>query len=202
MTALDYCTAAEAFAYGNSAGNATTPVNEATVMADLVTGVSRAIDRRCQQAFSQDTYTAQVLRGVVDKDGTLSCNPPVPTLATPTAAAYRVGNDLTWTSLDLAGADVLPANHGATLRFLGQNLLAARFGRIQVRIDYVGGWTQAQIPDDLAWAARAASWYEYKRRTASMDQSAIPELGIVTVPGDWPPFILRKLTPFTRVVSS
>jgi hypothetical protein len=199
--AFDYCTAAQVFAYGNSAGNATDPVNEPALMAQICTAVSRAIDSLCDQAFSLETYADQRLTGTIDRDGVLSAHPPVPVMATPTAASYRVGADLTWQTLTLTDVDIDARPHGAVVRFLGNNLLASRFQRVSVRMSYQGGYADASaLPADLAWAARAAAWFEYKRRTAPMDQAAIPEMGIVTVPGNWPPFVLRKLDPFRKMV--
>lgn len=199
--AFDYCTVREAFDYGNNEGNATNPVNEAGVMARCVTAVSRAIDNRCHQNFSSETYTEQVLHGVVDTDGTLTCYPPVPTMSAPSVAEYRAGNGATWLSLGGATIDIEEANHGATVRFLGLDLSAIRFGRIQVRLSYSGGYADlAALPADLRWAAQALAWFEYKRREATQDQTAIPELGIITIPGQWPANVRQILDDYTKVV--
>lgn len=198
--AFDYCTASEAFAYGGSAGNGTDPINEAAVMAEVVTAASRAIDRYCHQSFSTETYTDQRLRARIDQDGVLTCYPPVPTLTTPTAAAYRVGNALTWTALDLSSIDIETHPHGSVVRFLTPNLVAYRTQRSYVQLSYTGGYAnRAALPDDLAWAARAVAWYEYQRRSAPLDQTAMPSMGIVVIPGDWPRHITSKLTDYVKV---
>ena len=199
--AFDYCTTAEAFTYGNSAGNATDPVNERAAMAFIVTAVSRAIDNRCQQSFSTTTYVDHRLNGTIDRDGVLSVHPPAPILSTPSAASWRFGAATTWNPLTLTDVDVVENSHGAVVRFLGNDLLDWRFGRISVRMSYVGGYAdRAAMPADLKLAAQAASWYEYTRRSAPQDKTAIPEMGVVITPGQWPANILRILDDYMKMV--
>lgn len=200
--AFDYTTPTEAFDYGNSAGTATDPVNEAGVMARCVTGVSRAIDAWCHQAFSAETYTDAKLTGVVDRDGVLNVYPSVPVMSAPTAAAYRYGASSVWLSLDLANLDIIEASHGCTVRFLGQDFTALRFHRIQVQMSYSGGYADlTALPSDLRWYATALSWLTYQRRTAPMDRTAIPELGVVINPGAWPVDIRQGLRRYMKVVA-
>ena len=198
---FDYCTAAEAFAYGGSAGTATDPVNEAAVMAQVVTAVSRQIDGWCEQAFSQASYTSQVLRGVVDVDGVLTCYPPVPVMDAPSAAVYRYGAFASWLPLTVTDADVEEAPYGCTVRFLGASALALRGIRISIQLTYQGGYADAAaLPSDLAWVARALSWLTFQRRSAPMDATAMPELGIVINPGVWPADIRQTLGHYKKVV--
>lgn len=199
--AFDYCTAAEVFAYGNSAGQSTDPVNESAFMATkIIPSLSRMIDNYCEQAFSLATYTDKILKGVVDADGVLTCYPSVPTMTTPTATEYRYGNLANW--LSLSGADVIEQNHGCIVRFLGGSLLAIRGKRIQVRMSYEGGYADlASLPEDLRGAARGLAWYEFQRRSAPMDQSAIPELGVVIIPGNWPANYRRVLDDYRKVIA-
>lgn len=197
--AFDYCTAADAFSYGNSAGNATDPVNEAAVMAQLVTAVSRAIDGYCEQQFSRETYTLQRLRGVVDRYGVLTAYPPVPTMATPTVAEYRTGSTTVWSSLDSATIDIIERPTGSEVRWMG-DYSTLRFDRIDVRLSYVGGYASPDdMPADLVWAAAALSWLTFQRRSAPMDTTAMPELGIVVRPGIWPDDIKALLNRYKKV---
>ena len=200
MTAFDYTTVPAAFAYGGIAGTATDPVNEATVMAGLVTAASRAIDRHCQQRFSQESYSGQVLRGVVDADGVLICYPPVPTMSAPTSAAYRAGGTATWQALP--SLDVETANHGCTVRALGLDLSALRFQRVQVQLSYTGGWASSDaLPDEFATAATALAWWLYQKRSAPQEKTAIPELGVLIIPGNWPGWLRDMLAPYVRVTA-
>lgn len=200
MAPFDYCTAADAFAYGASAGTATDPVNEAAVMGHVVTAISRAIDGYCEQVFYQSAYSSQVLRAVVDSDGILTCYPAVPVMDAPTAAEYRIGNSAVWLPLTVADAEVTEAPSGCTVRFLGADLLDCRFKRIQVRMTYSGGYANRNtLPSDLAWYAQALSWLTYQRRSAPMDATAMPELGIVIRPGAWPVDIRQGLNRYVKV---
>ena len=186
--AFDYTTPAAVFAYGNTMGDSTTPIDQRAEMGTLITQVSRAIDARCFQAFSVETYTDQLHHAEIDQSGVLTIWPGTPTLATPTSAAYRIGADVTWRDLSLTDVEVVNRPHGAIVRFLGNDLIASRFlGRSTVRASYVGGYANlAALPADLQLGARAAAWYEYQRGSAPQDKTAMPELGIVIVPGDWP----------------
>lgn len=200
--AFDYCTPAEAFAYGGSAGSSTDPINEQAEMATIVTAASRAIDAACQQALSLTTYAAQRLRARVDRDGVLVVNLPVPTVASVTGVRYRVGAALSWIDADLSAVDVEEHPHGSVLRALTTGI-TDRTARVAVELDYTGGYASAAaMPADLRWACCAASWYEFQRRSAPLDKTAMPGMGVVILPGDWPPHIKTKLIPYTRVVSS
>lgn len=199
--AFDYTTSAEVFAYGGSAGGGVDPVDEQSVMADLVTKASRAVDRHCRQAFSAETYTGQRLRGVVDVAGDLVCSPPVPAITTITALEYRTAGTTTWTAATLAAIDVVGQPHGCAVRWIGAGLTAIRGRRIDVRMSYTGGYADlAALPADLRLAATGVAWHEYQRRSAPMDKTAMPSMGIVVIPGDWPPHITSKLAPFCKVI--
>jgi hypothetical protein len=204
VAAFDYCTAAEAFAYGGSAGTGTDPVSEADVMAEVVTAASRAIDTACHQVFYEETYSGQRVRARVDRDGVLTIPVPVPVVSSVTAVSYRVGASLELVAADLSSIDIEEQPHGSTVRLLSTGLLAARSpARVVAEISYTGGYANlAALPADLRWAARAVAWYEYQRRSAPLDKTAMPSMGIVVIPGDWPKHITAKLKHYTRVVAS
>jgi hypothetical protein len=200
VAAFDYTTSAAVFAYGASAGASTDPVNEATVMAGLITGMSRAIDAYCNQAFSAQAYADQALRAVVDQEGVLTCYPPVPTMAQPTAASYRRGASSSWVSLDAALLDVEDNAFGCVVRTLDQSFLSMRGGRLLMRLSYTGGWANlAAVPGDFEWAMRALSWWAYQKRTAPTDPT-VTEFGQLVVPGNWPPHIKGMFRNYVRQV--
>lgn len=201
--AFDYCTVPEVFAYGGSAGAATSPINEAAMMAEVITATSRAVDSACHQNFSRETYTQQRLRATIDADGVLTCYPPVPLIVGITELRYRIGAALDWQTSDLSAVDTDDRPHGSTVRLLNAGLLAVRQQRVVVQLSYTGGYAdRAAMPEDLRWATRAACWYEYQRRTAPMDKTAMPSMGIVVIPGDWPKHITSKLADHTKVTPS
>lgn len=201
MAAFDYCTAAEAFDYGGSAGTSTDPVDEGAFMSTLVTQVSRAIDRRCLMTFYAETFTDLRLRGKIDRDGVLTFAVYSPT-ATLAGLSYQIGASLTWEAADLSGCDIEEHPHGTIVRWLNAGLLDYRGQRISVKASYTGGWaSRSAMPDDLRLAAQGAAWYEFQRRFAPQDKTANPSLGIVVIPGDWPPNVQRALAYYTRKVA-
>jgi hypothetical protein len=203
--AFDYTLPADVFAFGNSAGTATSPVNEATVMASLVTAMSRALDAYCNQYLSLTTYTQQILRALVDQDGVLTCYPAVPTMSIPTAADFRVTPSSGWTALATSNLDVEidieEGKAGCVLRVLNTNYAVYRGRRMQMRISYAGGWADlASVPKDFEWATRALCWWAYQKRSATADKTAIPDLGVLVIPGNWPGYIRDMFRNYVRQV--
>ena len=166
--------------------------------------ISRAIDTHCGQIFHSQTLSNQVLRAQIDRDGLLRCWPETPTMSTPTAAAYRIGVSTSWISLstDAQYWDIEPRPSGCAVRVLGVSLGQWRDQRVQLKLSYSCGYAdRAVLPADLAWYATLAAAAEYKKREAAGgDQTAIPSLGTVTTPRDWPPHVMRGLAPFVREI--
>lgn len=201
MAAFDYTTPTLVFNYLSSAGTATDPVNEAAEMARIVTSLSRSIDQYCNQVFYQQAYTAQVLRALIDSDGVLECWPKVPTMAAPTVADWRLARSLTWESVSVANLDVELNPFGCVVRVLNTNYLQWRGARAQMRLSYTGGWADLNaVPLDFQLAMDALCAWAYQRRTASSDKTAIPELGVLIIPGSWPPHIKQAFRPYVRQV--
>jgi hypothetical protein len=199
--AFDYTTASRVFDLGGSAGTSVDPVSEATVMAQLITGMSRAIDLYCHQAFSLATYTADVLRALVDADGILTCYPAVPTMAAPSAVAWRPARASAWTDLVPGALDVEINRFGCVARLLDKTYLNYRGARLQMRLSYVGGYADlAALPADFEWAMRSLCWWAYQKRSAPQDKTAIPDLGVLIIPGDWPPHIKAMFGYYVRQV--
>lgn len=70
-----------------------------------------------------------------------------------------------------------------------------------MRLTYTGGWADASaLPSDFTWYAQALAWLSYQRRSAPMDSTAMPELGIVINPGVWPADIRQGLGRYKKVV--
>lgn len=201
MAPFDYTTAAAVFAYGGSAGTSVDPIDEGALMADLVTGISRAIDVYCSQAFSLATYASQVQNALIDTDGVLTCYPAVPTISAISALGWRIGGVATYATPDVSGLDIEEASFGCVVRLLGQNLLGYRGGRLTVRMSYTGGWADlAGVPSDFEYAMRALCWWAYQKRSAPSERTAIPDLGVLIIPGNWPPHIKSMFRNYVRQV--
>jgi len=200
--AFDYTTPTNVFAYLNSAGNGTDPVNEATEMQRLVTGMSRAIDTWCNQAFSVATYSGQELRAVVDVEGVLTCYPAVPTMSAPTAVAYRQARSSSWVELSAAQLDVEENTAGCVVRTLDQNFSQWRGGRLQMRLSYTGGYANlAALPSDFTWAMDALCGWAYQKRSAPIDATAAPAFGQLYIPSNWPGHIKQMFSTYKRWVA-
>lgn len=200
MAAFDYTTVQLVKSYVDSQGTA----DDDGLLPTLVTGVSRAIDQVCRQVFYQQTLSADTsARALVDRDGILIAWPATPRITSLTAASYRIAPNTTWSPLNVGLADIEPADHGATLRFLGTSLGGWRDRRIQLQLSMTCGYaSRADLPPDLVWYATLAAAAEYvKRAAAGGDQTAMPALGVVVTPRDWPPNVRRGLSPFVRHVT-
>ena len=175
-----------------------------TLLATCAEAVSRAIDLYCGQTFYAQTLTDAVLRGQIDRDGLLRCWPEAPTFQTPTAAAYRIGTSTSWVALstDPTYWDIEARPSGASVRVLGVSLGQWRGQRVQLKLSASCGYASAAVlPADLAWYATLAAASEYKKREAAGgDATAIPSLGAVTMPRDWPPHVRRGLAPYVREI--
>lgn len=196
---FDYTTVAEVKSYVDSQGTA----DDDTLLPDLVTGVSRGIDRACRQVFyAQSLVDDTSTRAIVDRDGILVCFPATPLITAVTAASYRIAPSTSWQAIDVATADAENHHSGAILRFPSVALGMYRDRRIQLKLTMTCGYAdRAALPDDLAWYARLAAAAEYvKRAAAGGDQTALPALGVVVTPRDWPPNVVRGLAPFVRHV--
>jgi hypothetical protein len=196
--AFDYTTPTNVFNYLNSAGNGTDPVSEANEMARLVTGMSRAVDQWCNQAFSLATYTNQALRAVVDVEGVLTCYPAVPVMSTPTAASW---GSRTFTTIDVTTLDVTNAPSGAVVRAFG-SYGAARGQRLILRLSYTGGYANlAAMPEDFTWAVDGLCAWAYQKRSAPIDATAAPAFGQLFIPSNWPGHIKTMLSNYKRWVA-
>jgi hypothetical protein len=195
--AFDYTTPTNVFAYLGSAGTGNDPVNEATEMQRLVTGMSRAVDQWCNQAFSLATYSAQTLRAVVDVEGVLTAYPAVPTMSAPTIAEW--GSRI-YTPIDLTTIAVAEAPGGATVRVFG-SYGALRGQRLNLRLSYTGGYANlAALPADLTWAVDALCAWAYQKRSAPIDATAAPAFGQLYIPSNWPGHIKTMLSNYRRWV--
>jgi hypothetical protein len=197
--AIDYTTSANVLAYGKSQGGS---AGEPALLVDLVTAVSRKVDEYCHQNFSAGAVTDERVYALIDAAGVLLAYPPVPTVSTISAATLRVGNTTTTTDLVAADWDIENRHDGAILRLFGRDYRAQRSSRPPALVlSYTGGWTDLDdVPADFEWLVRRACWWEYKKREAPMEKTAIPEMGMVIVPQSWPIDLIQGFGPYMRTL--
>lgn len=192
---MDYTTTTDVFAYGDvSAPSA----NQTAVMAEVITAVSRRIDKMCTMNFSYTTYTNTPFPVRVDKDGLLTFYVPSPTVTTLTSASLRIGNQAGVLSLDLTNAEIEPHDFGTKIMLFGQDFFRFRETTLKLKATCAGGWaTLNAVPYDFNLAATQYTWFVFKKREAPMQTTAVPELGIITLPAAVQPEIMDTFKRYT-----
>jgi hypothetical protein len=200
---IDYTTSSNVIAYGAAngglAGVSISPM-EAAMIDTIVTAASRAIDVHCQQVFAQATYTDQRMRAQVTPEHMLQCWPSVPTMTTPTSASYRQLPNANWTTIDTSLIEVTESKSGCLLQVVADLGINRQWGELQIKASYTGGWTYSQLPSDFQYAVTSLCWWMYQKRSAPTEKSAIPEMGLLIIPGNWPNWVRDLLQPFVRVI--
>lgn len=197
--AIDYTTVQNVFDYGNVL-NPT--VQETAVMAKTVTAVSRKADKTCVQQFSQTTYTNKMVTPRIDVSGTLILYLPSPTITALTSVVMRAGNIPLTQPINFIQSgvqyDIIQNSFGSKVLIYGYPMNPYRETILRAYVTYTGGWANLlQVPDDFEWAIRQWTWFVYKRREAPLERTAIPELGIVTIPGTIPVEVTDTLNRYT-----
>jgi hypothetical protein len=200
---IDYTTSSNVIAYGAANGGiagVTISPAEQGMIDSIVTAASRAIDVHCQQTFSLTTYTDQRMRAQITPEGLLQCWPSVPTMTTPTSASYRQLPNPNWASINTDLIEYTTSSSGCLVQVLSDLGINRQWGQLQMKISYTGGWTYAQLPSDFQYAVTALCWWFYQKRSAPTEKSAIPEMGLIVIPGNWPTYLRDMFQPFVRVI--
>lgn len=196
MSAFDYCTPDQVKQYLDASGGSA----DDALLARLCTAVSRAIDTYTGQIWYQQSHAPLEIPALIDRDGALVCWPCVPRITSLTAASYRIGRGPTWLTVSIADGDVdlLERQSGVELTLSGCDLRGWRDQRVLLRLTMTTGYASADaLPADLAWYASLAAAAEYKKREAAGgDATAMPGIGPMNVPRDWPPHVVRGLRAF------
>lgn len=178
----------------------------------LVTGASRAIDRKVTGAafndatnyFEQADVSGELLNGRINKDGNVVCAPRKPVVNSIASFEYRVSPLDNWQSIPTAVAD-------------GQFAVGWLQGAVQtstrtvckvpgpafVRISYNGGLAEneADLPADLIELATLLCARFYREaETGLTDAIGVAELGVLIYTKAWPVRFLGMLEPFIRRV--
>lgn len=192
---MDYTTTADVFTYGDvSAPSA----NQTAVMTEIVTAVSRRIDKMCLMNFSYTTYTNAPFPIRIDKDGLLTFYVPSPTVTTLTNASLRIGNQAGMLPLDISNAEIEPHVFGTKIMLFGQDFFRFREEKLRLKATCAGGWAALNaVPLDFRLATEMYSWFTYQKRAAPMQTTAVPELGIITLPATVQPEIMDTFKRYT-----
>jgi hypothetical protein len=194
--AIDYTSLANVKAYGPIDGN-----TDDTIIGSAITGYSRLVDEYCRMQFSQATYTEQQYRAEVSADGLLKVWTDTPTIANLTAAAYKSRRQATWTPLSLGDAETENRPFGSFAFFRG-NYSGYRGESLRVRLTYTGGWANlAAVPSSFEFLMRRLVWWIYRKRDAPDEKTAIPEMGVLIIPSQWPPDVRKGLATYTRQIA-
>lgn len=196
MAAFAYCTPDTVKQYLDAGGG----TGDDDLLARLCTAVSRAIDTYTRQTWYEQLYAPLRVDALIDRNGLLVCWPGVPIITSLTAARARIGRATTWLDLSVAesAVDIWTRPCGARLTFRSAAAAAWRDQAIAIELTMTAGYAAiADLPADLAWYASLAAAAEYKKREAAGgDAMAMPGVGPLNVPRDWPPHIVRGLRPY------
>jgi len=192
--------------------------NDTTLITQQISEASRQFDKKTRQTLGNANYVQAPVYSVLDaKYGDLLCFPNCPAVGVITAGRWALPSAVpTWNALSapqLAAVQVANNPRGAVVAFPGFAGAVGGFagvsgaGVLMLQLTYVGGYTAwgttpgvgiaPPIPDDLEGACKRLVWWTYKKRDAPMDKTAIPELGVVTVPGGWPAEVMDTLKQYT-----
>lgn len=195
-----YLTTSEAQSYiGMSAGVDTSELD------DVITSVSRMVDRFCGRHFYQATATAKRFDS---PDGLTIDFGPYGDLVSVTTFAYDSNDDGTFdTTLSAGDYQLTPA--GATTRgpisepFTGVQILAGitlplapaasgRTGLVQI----TGTWGWPAVPTEVKQATRILVAEVYKLSDAPLGVAGFGEFGVVRVQRQMPARAVQLLQPF------
>lgn len=189
---MDYTTTADVFAYGDVQAPS---VNQTAVMNKFVTAVSRKVDKICTMNFSHQTFTNKLTTVRVTNDGVLTLYANSPTIDSVTSVNLRAGNNNALLPVNIENMEILSYNYGTKMSVYGLDYYLVRELRtLRAYASYTGGWTTlADVPEDFQFAMQRFTWFAYQQRSAPMQATAVPELGMITLPAAVPPDVMDVL---------
>ncbi len=179
-----------------------------TLLTRLIQQVSRGIEQECRpNQFGYAAYTNTAFGAVIGLDGVMACQTNTPTVEEVTAAAYKAGNEppSAWHTIDLSILETEPFPNGCLVRAISNYFNQRDSRRLKMQLTFTGGWhaytdvaagTQDagfNLPDDFELlCSRIVSW-EFLKPDTAQDKTAMPSLGQIIIPGNWPADIKQKL---------
>lgn len=216
MALGDYCVPADITAYGTlgqlSTGQ-TTPTRDDTLIAAMISNVSKAIDSYCGWArgFYSESLVNQIFTTPdhvrIDNRGNINIYSQKPVVQSVSSLAYKVNFTDNWTPIPSQYIMIYPIDPveypsqnsmtiGVTVQFL--DWTPYRNQSVWIQASYVGGY--AFTPPVINEACRELVWYFYKLREGiPMGTVNFPAMGMTVRPMDIPRHIAWQLDPWRRV---
>ena len=173
-----------------------------TLLASLVTAVSRSMDRKMtgrstvSDYLKQETISNETMRGLVNKDGCILAMPCKPLITAVTAFAYRWAPNLDWTSVEVGYVAI----EGYRLTAFTNLTRGMPF----VKISYSGGFatTTDALPADILDIADLLAVRYYKEIKSGLgDAIGVAELGQLIYTKAWPVRVVEMLKPYFRRIA-
>jgi len=177
-----------------------TETGDDTLLGELITRASRAIDRKCCNARADDYFAMAAVAGEtlrnaqVDARGNLLCWPHKPVVTSIAALSYRSSPLSSWSDVNLDVVEVEGCRVTAWLKLPRQKLT--------VLVSYTGGLgaTVDDLPADLVEAATVLTVRFYREvKSGLTDTIGVAELGTLQYTKAWPSRVLDMLRPYMRV---
>ena len=189
---MDYTTTADVFSYGDVQ---VPSANQTAVMNEIVTAVSRRVDKICSMNFSRNTFTNKLTAVRVTLDGVLTLYANSPTITTVSSVNVRASNTIGLLPINIANMEILSYGYGSKMSVYGLDYMQFRELRtLKAYMSYTGGWlTLAEVPEEFQLAVTRLVWFVYQQRAAPMQATAVPEFGVITLPASIQPDIMDVL---------
>ncbi len=144
---MDYTTTADVFSYGDVQ---VPSVNQTAVMNEIVTAVSRRVDKICSMNFARRTFTNKLTSVRVTLDGVLTLYANSPTITSVSTVNLRAGNTPALLPVNIANIDIQEYGYGSKLSLYGFDYMQFRELRtFKAYMTYTGGWaTLAEVPEE------------------------------------------------------
>lgn len=175
-----------------------------TLIAALVTAVSRAMDRKATGAtngaenyFELDDVVDELLIGRLDNTGNIVCAPHKPQINSVASMSYRLRPIDSWTEVSSSAISI----DGPFVT--GWLELSTPPAKVWVKISYNGGYAAAvaDLPADLQEVATALAIRYFKEAEAGLnDAMGIAEIGVFIYSKAWPQRVKDMFQPFIRPV--
>ena len=185
--------------------NNTTETTDDTLLARLITAVSRSIDRYVtgvnsgsDNYFLSEAVAGEVIRGQVDAQGRVVCYPHKSQINSIASLQYRRSPADTWTAAALSRIEI----DGPTVR--AWEYAGAYRGALSVAVSYNGGHATATagLPADLVESATALAVRYYNEDRAGLaDIIGVDQSGTLMYSKAWPLRVKEALNSYRRVIA-
>lgn len=170
-------------------------------LTQIMTAVSRAVDRRCTSALNSDDYfkietiTDEEVAGQINRTGQVVCYPHKPRVQSVSEFSYRHSPYESWKSQDV---EYISIQGGQVTAWTSD----PNRERVFVKLSYAGGlFEEGAIPADFQDAVNLLCVRFFKEVKSGLgDSIGVAELGTLVYTKAWPSRVLQMLQPYMRVV--